>query len=139
MTGIIASVHEAGSTAQWESWVHHGMHVSSQIVGIVGVLVLLWGIALAGVQFVRTELCRLRGEDPRAHQGSLRKLLGFYLLLGLEFLVAADIIETIIKPDLESLLVLGLIVIIRTVISFTLNWELRHEGGPDTSEGNNGE
>lgn len=49
-----------------------------------------------------------------------------YLLLGLEFMVAADIIETVFKPSLEHLGVLGGIVIIRTVLNYFLNMELEH-------------
>jgi uncharacterized membrane protein len=54
----------------------------------------------------------------------LRHHLGSYLLLGLELLVAADIIHTILEPDLKSLAVLGAIVGIRTLLSFFLNKEL---------------
>jgi Protein of unknown function (DUF1622) len=46
-------------------------------------------------------------------------------LLGLEFLIAADIIHTVLTPTLADLAILGAIVAIRTVISFSINWELR--------------
>jgi len=124
---LAASNVAASNGAGWVGFVHSALHIASVLVGVLGVAVLLWGIVLAGATLVRLELCRFKGQDPKPHQSALRKLLGFYLLLGLEFLIAADIIETIVKPDLNSLLVLGLIVVIRTVISFTLNWELRHE------------
>jgi uncharacterized membrane protein len=54
-------------------------------------------------------------------------VLGYYLLLGLEFLIAADIIDTLMKPATQDLIVLGAIVAIRTVISYSLNSELAHE------------
>jgi uncharacterized membrane protein len=44
--------------------------------------------------------------------------------LGLEFLIAADIIRTIIRPTLEELAILGGIVVIRTVISYFLGKEI---------------
>ena len=53
------------------------------------------------------------GDDRR----ELRHLLGYYLLLGLEFLIAADIIDTLMKPTPQDLLVLGVIIVIRTVIN----------------------
>ncbi|MBB6431423.1 putative membrane protein [Algisphaera agarilytica] len=59
--------------------------------------------------------------------------LGFYLLLSLEILLAADIIETLNAPDLEHIVVLGAIVLIRTVISVSLNWELTQERKQHTS------
>lgn len=54
-----------------------------------------------------------------------RRKLGRSILLGLEFLVAADIINTVsIKPTMESVTILGLIVLIRTFLSFSLEIEL---------------
>jgi uncharacterized membrane protein len=57
---------------------------------------------------------------PRA-----RTAPGHRILLGLEFLVAADIIRTVaVEPSLENVLVLGLIVLIRTFLSFSLEVEI---------------
>jgi len=55
---------------------------------------------------------------------TVRYKLGSYLLLGLEFLVAADILETVFAPTLERIGILGGIVVIRTVLNFFLNKEL---------------
>jgi len=55
---------------------------------------------------------------------SLRLTLGTYLLLGLEFLIAADIIRTILQPSFEEVAILGAIVTIRTVISYFLDREI---------------
>ena len=52
-------------------------------------------------------------------------------MLGLEFLIAADIIRTIVKPSLEELAILGSIVVIRTVINYFLGKELRQYGSKD--------
>jgi uncharacterized membrane protein len=63
--------------------------------------------------------------------------LGYYLLLGLEFLIAADIVHTVLTPTLPDLAILGAIAAIRTVISFSITWELRqasrHEAGASKS------
>jgi uncharacterized membrane protein len=54
-----------------------------------------------------------------------RRFLGRSILLGLELLVAADIIKTVaISPTLESVIVLGGIVLIRTFLSFSLELEI---------------
>lgn len=54
-----------------------------------------------------------------------RQFLGRSILLGLELLVAADIIRTVaITPTLESVTVLGIIVLIRTFLSFSLELEI---------------
>lgn len=119
----------AESVFYWEPWLHESLHLVSLGVGVAGVLVLSYGVAVAVVKLVRAELTRFRGESPRALEEDLRHVLGLYILLGLEFLVAADIIQTITAPDLDAILALGAIVLIRTVISFSINWELAKAKG----------
>ena len=53
-----------------------------------------------------------------------RLFLGRYILLGLELMIVSDLIHSFLKPDLESLYVLALVVVIRTAISFFLGKEL---------------
>ena len=66
-----------------------------------------------------------RGLPLRQTYRKLRQNLGSAILLGLELLVAADIIRTVAEdPSLGQVLVLGLIVLIRTFLSFTLEVEL---------------
>ena len=69
------------------------------------------------------------GVIPRRKTGSayrvFREQLGRTILLGLEFLVAADIIRTVaVTPDARSVAVLGGIVLIRTFLSFSLQLEV---------------
>lgn len=69
------------------------------------------------------------GAIPRLKTGSayrvFREQLGRSILLGLEFLVAADIIRTVaVTPDARSVAVLGGIVLIRTFLSFSLQLEV---------------
>jgi uncharacterized membrane protein len=65
------------------------------------------------------------GGSQRQHYDRFRSRLGRSILLGLEFLVAADIIATVaIDPSLESVAVLAGIVAIRTFLSFTLALEI---------------
>jgi uncharacterized membrane protein len=93
-------------------------------IGIAGVAVVTWGAIKALVELVRLEILGLRRGFICSKREYLRHHLGSYLLLGLELLVAADVVHTIVKPDLQSLAILGGIVAIRTVISFFLNREL---------------
>ena len=61
----------------------------------------------------------------RRATGSSALSLGRSILLGLEFLVAADIIRTVaVQPSLQNVAVLGLIVLIRTFLSFSLEVEI---------------
>lgn len=93
-------------------------------IALIGLLVIVWGLIRGLSRLVASEYSGLRGNDESARRQSLRHELGYYILLGLEFLVAADIVHTIIRPSLHELAILAGIVGIRTVISFSLNWEL---------------
>ncbi|MES2641607.1 MAG: DUF1622 domain-containing protein [Myxococcota bacterium] len=95
--------------------------LAAQLVEGTGVLVVLVGAALAagivGVRYARGET-----EDNYA---LFRRYLGRAILLGLEFLVAADIIRTVSHdPTLTGVTVLAMIVLIRTFLSFTIELEV---------------
>ncbi|WP_305096609.1 DUF1622 domain-containing protein [Croceibacterium aestuarii] len=95
---------------------------------VAGIAVIIVGSLLAMFNFAGA-FAGARGRD-RAGGGvdlvpAFRKTLGRSILTGLELLVAADIIRTVaVEPTLESVLVLGLIVIIRTFLSFSLEVEI---------------
>lgn len=93
-----------------------------KIVDLAGVVAIVVGIVIATVIF----LGRVRHRDNyRDAYVGYRQHLGRALLLGLELLVAADIIRTIaIEPTLESVGVLAGIVLIRTFLSFALELEV---------------
>ena len=66
-----------------------------------------------------------RGEGGSTAFAVLRNTLGAAILLGLEVLVAADLIRTITsKPSLEDALILGIIVLIRTILSMSIQIEI---------------
>ena len=98
-------------------------HISS-VVGIIGIAVIIWGLLMAMFEFVLMEYKRFRRQNICRIRENLRHHLGSYLLLGLEILIAADIVRTVYKPTLTDLAILGSIVVIRTILSFFLNREL---------------
>ena len=74
------------------------------------------------VVFARDVLRTRAADDPYK---ALRRNLGRCILLGLEVLIVADIVRTIIvDPTLESVAVLGVIVVIRIILSFSLEVEI---------------
>jgi len=86
-----------------------------------GVGVLILGLAWSLIVAART----WRAAGGRRGYQAWRETFGAVLLLGLEILVAADLIRTVaISPTLESVTVLGLIVLIRTFLSFSLQIEI---------------
>ena len=88
----------------------------------IGALAMCAGFVIAVVLGVRSVR---RGEGGQAAYQTLRTTLGAAILLGLEVLVAADLIRTITsKPSLEDAVILGLIVLIRTVLSMSIQIEI---------------
>lgn len=85
----------------------------------VGVLAIVMGLMFATVRYATV------GQKEAGGYRRFRQDLGRGILLGLEFLVAADIIRTVaVVPTLQGVLVLGLIVLIRTFLSMALQVEL---------------
>lgn len=99
------------------------VHLVTRVVEIVGTAIIVAGsfgsLALFLARMART-------AAPRdALVASFRSNLGRSILLGLEFLVAADIINTVaVEPTVQSLIVLAGIVLIRTFLSFSLEVEI---------------
>lgn len=95
------------------------MEVIGLVIDGLGVLVIVLGLIWATFRF---GAAFRRGTDGY-HQ--YRQDLGRGILLGLEFLVAADIIRTVaVTPTLQGVLILGLIVLIRTILSIALQAEV---------------
>ena len=102
------------SLTQVMEWVSRGFE-------IWGVAVLLIGFVLGAV---RSLSAYLDGRGEAAYD-MVRRYFGRSILLGIEVLVAADLIRTVaVDPTMENVLVLGLIVLIRTFLSFSLEIEL---------------
>jgi uncharacterized membrane protein len=96
-------------------------HVA-QVFEAIGALVLLVGLLFCFTLSIRA--FRRSGDGRRAYQ-VLRESFGGVILLGIEILVAADLVRTVaVATTLENVVILGLIVLIRTVLSFSLEIEI---------------
>lgn len=92
----------------------------ARVVEAVGTAILVVG----GATMLAIYLRRLLERTPDAYP-ELRRNLGRVILLGLEVLIIGDIVRTIIvDPTVESVAVLGMIVVIRIVLSFSLEVEI---------------
>lgn len=98
------------------------LHQLANGVEYIGIGILLLSIPIGFVLFAHD----LRQKKPlEAAYHTLRQQLGHGILLSLEFLIISDIIYTIaIELTLDNLLKLGLVVLIRTFLSFTMELEL---------------
>lgn len=104
------------------------LNLVADLIALVGGTIMVGGALVSFYRLCRVELAALRRQPMEAGRRTLRHHLGYYILLGLEFIVVADVLRTIIHPGWEELLILAAVVLIRTVISVTLNWELSRVG-----------
>ena len=115
---VSAQASAEASSETFSSFMDHvaqGFEALGAAVLVVGIV---WSLVLAVVSWRRS------GQAGTAYV-ALRAAFGGTLLLGLEVLVAADLVRTVaVAPTLDNVLVLGLIVLIRTVLSFSLETEI---------------
>ena len=121
-----------------DDWFFSGLKLTTRAIEVGGIAIIVLGILGASIAVLWQILHGRSGSDAF---NLYRSNLGRAILLGLEFLVAADIINTVaIEPTLQSLLILGGIVLIRTFLSFSLEVEIegrwpwdRHKGESDSA------
>lgn len=100
---------------EWLIWIVDGFSV----------LVIIWGVIVASFMFFKSEFNKKGATDKMVSRQLIRAKLGSYILLGLEILIAADIIGTIANPSINEIVLLAVTVLIRTFISFFLNREIK--------------
>lgn len=94
----------------------------AEMFELLGTLTMVLGFILAAILAVRS---LFRHEGGSKAFSTLRVTLGSAILLGLEILVAADLVRTITsKPSIEEAIILGLIVLIRTILSWSIQIEI---------------
>ena len=97
-------------------WAALGIEILGAVVIVAGVLRV--AITRGTVRFL------LKLDDPGAYE-SYKHQIGRSLLLGLEFLVAGDVVRTVaLEPTLSNVAVLGLLVLVRTFLSWSLTVEI---------------
>lgn len=102
---------------------HQILFVIQRSISFVGVLIIFVGVISALYQCLYLVVTG-QLSDPTQGLNTIRLRLARVLTLGLEFIVASDLIGTTTAPDYYTVGILAIIVIIRTVLSFSLNREL---------------
>ncbi len=113
-------------------------------MSFIGLFLDSLGVALValGALYALLRALRRGSNEATDRYRALRVDLGRAILLGLEFLIAGDIIRSVVlAPDFTNVAVLGLIVLVRTFLSMTLQlevegrwpWQRRPEGGAPTA------
>jgi uncharacterized membrane protein len=95
----------------------------AQAVDITGAFIMIWGFLMAVYGFIHALLRKGEAERFRCLQ-KVRCNLGIKLVFALELMIISDLLQSIVSRSMEDLLMVGALVVIRTVISFFLNKEI---------------
>ncbi len=115
-------IHEGGMVFEILEWIEY-------IVDLVGLGIIILGFLKGFYVFIRMEIDNFTNRETFDDILALRSTLGGYIILALDFLIISDIIHSVIKPEFNELINLGIIVVLRTSIGFFLGrelMELRH-------------
>lgn len=98
-----------------------------RITDFIALALEIIGVAVIGVSFIYAGVRALRQfkeRNPNTYD-NLKIFIGKALQLGLEFLVAADVIRTVtVEPTMEKILSLGLLIVVRTFLSWSIVVEI---------------
>ena len=129
--GLIASTSFGDTILEW-------IEVAALAIEILAVVIIVAAIFYSTARYFFNAVTH--PSERRSHYKQLKVSLGKALLLGLEILVAADIIRTVaLEATLESVLVLGLLVLIRTFLTWALvveiegHWPWQAKRDPENS------
>ena len=106
-----------------------------EIIDLMGVIILLIGFVRGIIEFFKMEISRFKGKGNQFRTMQiLRCDVGLYILLALDFIITSDIITSMVHTDMDDLINLGAIVVLRTVIGYFLGKEIE-EVHNDTAKG----
>ena len=83
------------------------LNTLATIISVISLLIVTYGVLVCFIAFLRNEIKRFNGTYTVNNIRQLRADFGTYLLLGLEFLIASDILKTVVDPTLDELAILG--------------------------------
>lgn len=132
MTILLAKAAPVHGVHYCPDWIVKLFELLQGVADIAGMTAVAIGLVGAVAIWVRGELKAMLGRRE-LRWISIRRarlFLGNYILLGLELMIVSDLVHSFLNPDLENLYMLGMVVLIRTAISYFLGKELegvRHE------------
>ena len=103
----------------------HFLDLLAIIMSVISLLIVTYGALIDMVWFLINYGKRFSVKYTVKNIRRLRSVFGTYLLLGLEFLIASDILKTVLEPTFQELIILAGVVVIRTILSVFLNKELK--------------
>ena len=103
----------------------HFLNILATVISVVSLMIVTYRALDSLISYMGNELNLFNVQYSTVNIRRLRAELGTYLLLGLELLIASDILKTVLEPSLDELAILGGIVVLRTILSVFLNKEIK--------------
>lgn len=113
------------------------LSIIAEVIDFIGVGILLFGFIKILLKYIRTELKNILHTPIRLLQ-QIRCEIGIYILLALDFLIAADIIQTTTELSQEKLIELSVMILLRTAIGYFLGKEVDEIESRNEKEKNDG-
>lgn len=104
-------------------YIHSIIVFIQHVVSVIGVAIIISGVFWCLGQYI-FHIMSGGFDSQGVGINNIRLTLGRVLILGLEFIVAADLIGTTTTPDYYAVGLLAIIVVVRTILSFSINREL---------------
>lgn len=104
------------------------------IIEIIGIAIIVYGTFYSLIKFMINAIKQQKIMKKFGNQSpSIKLVLANYLALGLEFMLAAEILRTVTtNRELSEIMVLGAIIILRAAMSLLIYWELSYEEKKET-------
>lgn len=109
-----------------KDFLHPVAEISASVLELIGIVIIIVGSFRALVHLIR----RIMDKKPF----HIASELGRSLSLALEFKMGAEIIKTVIIHNLEELAILGIVIIIRALLSVIIHWEMHMEEKADQKQ-----
>lgn len=97
----------------------------AESIDVIGIAILVFAAAKFLFRYIRFEFARSRDLQTVFQIRDMRMCLGSYILLALEFMIVSDVIHSALTRSLEDVLILGVLVLIRSALSFFLSVDLK--------------
>lgn len=101
--------------------VEFSLGLLAAVLSAAGVVAVLVGFGVVALEYAQG----LRGQRSFPSFQTARRQLGYGLVLALELFVGADLLQIVARPSLDELILLAILVVLRTIISLSLDYELR--------------
>jgi len=101
------------------------LEFAAQSIDLIGIAILLIAALKFLLRYAIFEFARSRGIESVFQIRDMRLCLGSYILLALEFMIVSDVIHSALSRTPDDFLILGVLVLIRSALSFFLSLDLK--------------